>query len=235
MPRIVLKMMLWMIPLLTTAMVAIRVRPYDDPDLTRLLTPEDCSAPCFLGIQPGITTASEAVDLLENHRWVGYVEPHYIAPGSGVHLRGFVYWDWKPDAPIWFRSNDDTMLGHDGAFDMLDNVVQSVTVLTNVPYGAMQVMVGRPTGFSLSFSDVVVKKGVFVSASLRYRDVYLGAYVQTEAVSPCPDVPNLWFEPSKITFFGDTQIAQRSARFIYGAPFMTEVYALRRTVCRGFR
>ncbi len=49
----------------------IRAQPYDDSDLRAFLTPpEDCPAPCFMDIRPGMTTAEEAVSILDAHPWV---------------------------------------------------------------------------------------------------------------------------------------------------------------------
>ncbi len=44
----------------------IRAQPYDDGGLRAFLTPpEDCPAPCFMGIRPGVTTTEEALEILK--------------------------------------------------------------------------------------------------------------------------------------------------------------------------
>jgi hypothetical protein len=71
-----------MIPLLVrsaallTALAAlpiflIRAQPYDDHHLREFLAaPDECPAPCFMGIRPGVTTVEEALLILQGHPWV---------------------------------------------------------------------------------------------------------------------------------------------------------------------
>jgi len=62
---------LWALPILM-----IRAQPYHGDALTQfLLPPADCPVPCFLGVRPGVTTASEAFALLEAHPWIDRIEP----------------------------------------------------------------------------------------------------------------------------------------------------------------
>ncbi len=56
----------------------IRAQPYDDSELRAFLTPPSgCAMPCFMGIRPGVTTADEAIAILEAHEWVSNVNPPY--------------------------------------------------------------------------------------------------------------------------------------------------------------
>jgi len=211
--------------------LVIRAQPCDDSDMRALLMPDDCAPPCFMGIRPGQTDSATALDILEHHPWVKSVEPHYIGPGtSTVHLRGWVYWDWKADAPIWFRASPDAMLGHAGAISTLDGVVEHITITTNIPFGRLRLMLGKPPRYGLSFSDVMIIRGVFQTASIRYRDDYLQNDIQTQAVSLCRNVWNLWFDPGYITFFSASNPPD-VVNFSDNRPFLSLVRELRPFVC----
>jgi hypothetical protein len=47
-----------------TAIGLVRARPYDDPEMRGFLTPpQGCAAPCFLGVQPGVTSVDDAITI----------------------------------------------------------------------------------------------------------------------------------------------------------------------------
>jgi hypothetical protein len=46
------------------AILLIHAQPYADNDLRQLLS-EDCPAPCFMGIRPGVTTRHEVIQMLK--------------------------------------------------------------------------------------------------------------------------------------------------------------------------
>jgi hypothetical protein len=57
--------------LFTIPILLIHAQPYDDSQLRTFLTPADgCPAPCFMNIQPGITTLRDAAQYLETSREV---------------------------------------------------------------------------------------------------------------------------------------------------------------------
>jgi hypothetical protein len=218
----------------TAAVLLIRAQPYHDNNLRTLLIPERCLAPCFMGIRPGITTVDDAISILEKHEWVAGIEPHFIPPENpSEHYRGWVYWDWKADAPIWFRAAPDVMRGHAGVFDSVDGLVVDITVATNVPFGSIRLTMGRPSGYGLSFTNVIITKGVFTSASLQYRGAYLEDNIQVETVSLCSDTARLWFKPSSITFFDDQQMPELAIHLLAYRPFLSELDVLKRSVCLG--
>lgn len=65
----------WALPILI-----LRAQPYKAGDLRAFLTPPaGCPAPCFLGVQPGITRLDEAQIILEAHPWIARVEPDRVA------------------------------------------------------------------------------------------------------------------------------------------------------------
>jgi hypothetical protein len=59
----------------------IHAQPYQDGGLRAFLVPpSDCSAPCWLGIRPGVTTISGSSGILEGSSWIGAFEP--ISPAT---------------------------------------------------------------------------------------------------------------------------------------------------------
>lgn len=234
--RLLIKINLALVMLLTAGMVIIHAQPADHADLDALLMPQDCSAPCFLGIHPGTTTSSEAIDLLQSDDRVGAIVPYYIAPGTNMqHLVGLVYWDWKADAPVWFRAAPDILLGHSGAFNTLDGVVQDISVATNIPFGSIRLALGKPSAYRLTFRDVLIIKGVLTATNLRYRDAYVQNDILTEAASVCDAIWNLWFKPGLITFTSAQPPPNPILPVAVPRPFLAEVRGLQSSICYGRR
>src|SRR5690242_6920493 len=98
---------LWRITLILFSLFAasillVRAQPHDDHDISSLLLNDTCPPPCFIGIQPGITSVNEAVKLLEMHKWVQNIESRYTDFGQSPNtFWGYVYWQWKPGSPLW--------------------------------------------------------------------------------------------------------------------------------------
>lgn len=76
--------------LLALPMLVIRAQRYDDSDVRELLLNNGCAAPCFLGIQPGITTANDALAILRNSQWVDSASIAYRDSDYG----GGAVWSW---------------------------------------------------------------------------------------------------------------------------------------------
>jgi hypothetical protein len=236
MSRLFLQFISPLLTVFTAAVLLIRAQPIEEQDLRAFLISPGCAPPCFLGIRPGVTTVGEAIAILENHAWVEHVQPYYIGPdATSSESRGWAYWDWKESASIWYRASPDALRGHAGMFEMEHGVVADISIATNIPFGSVRLMMGKPSGYGLSFSDVIIKQGIFDSANLHYQDAYLGDNIQTEAVSLCKNVWNLWFEPSTITFFENQQISRRTETFVGNRPFLSEVHTLQKKVCPGVR
>src|SRR5215468_1742980 len=72
--RFYTRLMVILLVLFATVPILAHAQPYDDHDLRKLLLPEGCPAPCFMGIRPGVTTTDEAVKLLEKSGWAEHIE-----------------------------------------------------------------------------------------------------------------------------------------------------------------
>src|SRR6266496_2711281 len=87
--------------LFTASLLLVRAQPYDNQAVQRALLPADCSAPCFMGIHPGVTTFDEAVNLLKRNKWVGEINNQIID-----YIAGHIRWKWKPEKPDWINSEN---------------------------------------------------------------------------------------------------------------------------------
>ena len=94
---VALLMLVFMLPI-----AFIRAQPYDDSELQAFLAPiDDCVGMCFMGIQPGQTTATEAMALLEIHEWVADIQVIRLQNQSRNPLPHFggLSWEWTGQQP----------------------------------------------------------------------------------------------------------------------------------------
>ena len=154
--RLLLRLMLPLVVLLALPVLLIRAQPYDNHEVHSLLTPpEDCPAPCFMGIRPGVTTFDEATDLLRTHEWVN----DFIMLGTQHDSRGrFVYsalsWTWSDSSPLEIdRSQPGRMyfMQPDPLYEML--VVQSIQVETRLRTWLVEQWFGRPAASTMSYHN----------------------------------------------------------------------------------
>lgn len=234
MMRVCLKLALLLLPALTVGMMMIHAQPHTgvEAPLEMLLIPGDCTSPCFLGIQPGVTRVNEAMNILEASPWVEKIEPHFIGPDTpATRFRGWVYWFWKDSAAIWFRPAGASQNGYAGSFRVVNRVVDEISVATVIPFGSVRLWLGEPSGYTLSLDDIVIVKGVSTSATLRYRHIFLESRVQADAFGSCHDVENLWFQPTIITFFSQRRKPELRASFMTDNAFRQQAAIVQREVC----
>jgi hypothetical protein len=126
----------------TAAVLLIHAQPYDDPDLRAVITLSDkCHTPCFLDIQPGVTTIDEAISILQNHQWVKTV----MAMAPDRLATQHIYWEWRDDAPAFIQSGKP----HSGGSLFVNyGIVQNVEVSTGIPLGTVWLWRGAPEQFT---------------------------------------------------------------------------------------
>jgi hypothetical protein len=153
MPLTRLTLKLTILPaLIFAALIAlIRSQPYDDSQLREFLTPpEGCPAPCFMGIQPGVTTMSEALAILEDHKWVDSVsiESGYDR-GGDYYYEAYLYWYWNRDNP------QTKSLDEDGgtAYIAEGSIVQVVEIPSSISLGDIQPFAGKAQEVYLAESN----------------------------------------------------------------------------------
>ena len=106
----------------------IHIRPYDSSDLRAIFASEACSRPCWQQIQPGLTTADEALALLQADAWVNNIE----------HGGDWIRWSWSGQQPALVNSEMPGMM-------MIENKrVVSVSMQLNAGIGDLQLAFGQP-------------------------------------------------------------------------------------------
>src|SRR5262245_3746891 len=94
--RYYLHLILIPVLLFTAILILIHAQPYDDHELRELLLPEDCPAPCFMGIRPDVTTTDEALKTLENSGWATQITHEYSDTIS---------WSWNGNQTKFLNSD----------------------------------------------------------------------------------------------------------------------------------
>jgi len=132
---------------------------YHNADLRALVNDPTCPTPCWAGIVPGVTTAAEAIALLETHPWIAQVQPSI----------GKVSFWWNGQQPALF---DDTGRAFHGRLELtlIDGVerVVSIVLATRALLGDVQLTLGQPDGLTLL--------AVAASETTRAGVVHLGSY-----------------------------------------------------------
>jgi hypothetical protein len=147
--------------LFTLPVLLICAQPYDDSELRAFLTwSENCPAPCFMGIRPGVTTVEEAIGILQAHEWVQSVTD----PVS--EESGFISVTWRENASPVIAPHSETQLF------VLDRVVYDMNIQTTYPVWTIYLLAGRPQGTDSGASRV----GVRVSAYYFDRSMLVYAY-----------------------------------------------------------
>jgi hypothetical protein len=90
--------------------------------------------PCFLGIQPGETHASDAFTLLESHEWV---DERYLYRGMEIDS-GLVQWTWSGAQPEYI---DDTRRA---SLWFQDAIVRWVEIDLNLSFGDIWLLLDAP-------------------------------------------------------------------------------------------
>ncbi len=156
--RFYLRFTLLSLGVILIGLMLVRARPYDDRELRQLLTPEDCPTPCFMGIQPGVTSISEAMRMLQASGWVAEVRTAPFARWIGVI--------WNTKAPNWFLKDNSVGL----LIAMEDQKVEEIHLSTALRVADAQLLLGRATS-----QTITVFRGM---GSTHFTPVmnYAGAY-----------------------------------------------------------
>ena len=71
--RLILRLALLPFLCLSAVLFFIHAQPYDNRAVRDALLPDDCTTPCFMGIQPGITTPQQALSQLRSSNLISHV------------------------------------------------------------------------------------------------------------------------------------------------------------------
>lgn len=126
--RLLIRLTLFPLLCLSTALLIIRAQPYHDGGVRTLLMQDGCSSPCFIGIQPGITPPQQAIAALRANAWVARV-------GVSEALQT-VAWYWRRERPAWLNQDEIP------AFFYERGAVSSIRLYTTLPLGDLLLTYG---------------------------------------------------------------------------------------------
>lgn len=122
-----------LLSLISSGALIVAMSQPPDPALRAFLLPDDCTMPCWAGIEAGVTPVTTAVAVLETHPWVSDVRLAYNADGQN----GIVRWTWTSDMP--FAPPDA-----DAYLYISANRVSEIELETTIPLGAIWLVFGPP-------------------------------------------------------------------------------------------
>jgi hypothetical protein len=176
-----------MILLFAVFILFIHSQPYDDNDLHTFLTPpDDCAAPCFMGIRPGTTTVEEAIVTLAAHEWVN--APSILEANESQEIYG-IRASWSGLQPDVIATYRDLYLW------VSDNTINSVDIITHVPLGNIWLALGTPDKQYSYIGDD--RYGV---PSAGYAVVYSEKSITFATLMPCP-IESLWSSEVEMVLF----------------------------------
>lgn len=179
-----------LLALLLLPALLIRAQPADDHSLRAVLLPENCTPPCFLGVQPGRSTLDEAVAILEEHAWVDKV----VRQGTEV------YWFWNGQQPAFLDG-----IGSPSLSALIMNgegtkVVGAMNIPTRLPAGMVYLVMGVPLSYRLERynQSLAITSSPFAYLSMYFRNFSIGAPLACP-----PRLESFWQRNVMITLLGN--------------------------------
>lgn len=121
--------------LFTLCVALIHTQPRQDDALRAfVLPPEGCAAPCWQGLQPGVTDIFGIMSTLKSNVWVSGVHHENYSKFSD----GFVRWNWSEQRPAFIRADDYNSLWYD------ESVAQNFYIETQLSLGEVWLVLGQP-------------------------------------------------------------------------------------------
>ncbi len=155
MTRFYIRLAVLPVLLFTVVVLLIHIQLYDDHELRQILSPRTCSAPCFLGIRPGVTTVDEALKILKATGWTEQIDQY----SSNISIK------WNDNSPAWLSKNrlfSGTVFWIDGG------LVTQFILETNLMIGDIQLSLGQPPFQHISLNYFNGYRFLFYAAV--YRD-----------------------------------------------------------------
>ncbi len=172
------------------ALVLSRLIPNDSHALRAFFAaPDHCAMPCWAGIRPGVTRLDEAIQLLQQHPWVGHLSLEgELASGKTSAL---IWWHWNgQQSPLIDGQVDGRLISQ-------NDVVQFIVISTRVSMGDARVVLGPPAQGRLMLD------GADSTASrFDHLTVYDGLTLQSQATC-LVRLTKLWRLPVQIYLYAD--------------------------------
>jgi hypothetical protein len=193
--RLLLKLSLLMSVLFALAIGIIRAQPYDDGELRAFLfnspgcemIPDD--APCFMGIELGITTFDAAAEILRQRDWIGWVSE--TTPASTT-----IWWSWSGEQPSFVSNNSYGMLSVTNS-----STVAHIEIETDLQAGELYLTLGPPDA---AFDGPPPSN---MTNAVTMSQYYIDNRIQALALGYCP-VSYFSLSKSRIRIHWDESIRQ---------------------------
>ncbi|MBI1278952.1 MAG: hypothetical protein GC179_12560 [Anaerolineaceae bacterium] len=186
------RLMLGISLVLSIALLVVRAQAEDSRSLTEIL-PANCEDSCFAGIQLGITTDEEALNLLKVSSWIDAKSVRLIPldpSSSKFDDLGHIQWEWAINRPRLLATNPTSA---DGNINIRNHKVESIAFDTLLPAGAIYRLRGNPSGMEF----MPTRNGE--QWAIEWRYIYASAEFHWQMrVRPCPYLADLWLQPLHI-------------------------------------
>jgi hypothetical protein len=129
--------------LFTIPILLIHAQSYDDSELGQfLMPPDDCPAPCFMGIRPGETMMEEAIAILQANEWVDEVSK------TAYNRLGMQRIEWRWRGGISPLLEPDPIPRSGGRLIADEGVIQYMEFLTRIRAGEAWLMLGKAQNYT---------------------------------------------------------------------------------------
>ncbi len=180
------KLMLVGLVLFTALIFLIHTQPFDEATLKSVFIPDTCAMPCFMGIQPGLTTLDDAKEALQKHVWVGKL----IWKPEG-NIFG---WTWSGQQPALIDASQTGSLTPDAAGKLVDRIM----IPTTTSVGAVSLVFGRLSEFKVAVYGYGFPPG---EPDVFYLTSYRDYPISVNGIIACPlRWLTLWRETAVITY-----------------------------------
>ncbi len=187
MTRFYLRFILIPVSIFTALLLLVHTQPYDDHNLKTWVMPDDCSAPCIMGIQPGITTMLEAVQILRKNTWISQV-----IPLSNEQRPSQIWWLWNENAPNFLKKGGRSSDGQISA--TLGDKVGFVSFDTTLEMGDIPLVLGTPDQDAIVLGvPLVIPPAPDIPVLVELW--YLKHHLWATGRQSCPYYANLWHMP----------------------------------------
>ena len=227
MSRFYVRLILIMIGIFSALVLLIHAQPYDDHELRQLLLADDCPAPCFLGIRPGVTTSKEAMRLLKANAWVA--DAVTTDPESLYQI----WWTWNENAPDFLKNvPTNPNFPVNGEILSTNEVVTRIIFTPRLTLGDIVLAKGLPSASQLIFSGMITTPDISVAAIITLE--YEADGFSVSGTKTCPYSTDLWNTPAQLTITNDFNgLSLGTVRSIDRATFLNSIHRSSNLMC-GF-
>ena len=183
--RLIVRVIVGLALAFSLTMSAILAQPRDDAAMRAFFAPPSgCSAPCFLGIRPGVTTYDQALAILQVQPWIDAIRNEADA----------LSWTWNGKQPSFVSDFDSNFLL--ARIDFQNGVVNTIRVPTTTRWADFYFLFGAP-------DRSVLYSGAAPSTHFRIYDAAYfnpGFEIQTTLRCPINSREAAWYSTVFITW-----------------------------------